>query len=359
MSFVLTLLPGTPMPDAVAVADIDGDNDLDIAVGTRAGSATTGYVYRNDGGVFTLPGRFAAGYANAVNGMAAGQLNGTGGMEIFSASSDGTRDFLLRYTGAPAAPFQFGALNVASGSAVRDGVALGDLDLDGDIDAFMAVKAGSDFAYLNAPSGGQANFVKTTFPSTTQNKKGVALADFDNDGDLDAVVATSGTSAQADMVYYNTTLVVGMDTDNDGIPNAQDPDDDNDGMPDLFEVAFGLNPLVNDAAGNSDGDGLTNYQEFILGTPPNAGPSYGISLMPGSAGSNSLVFVAKAATGAGYTGMTRRFTVECAVDIEQGLWEPVSGFINIVGQGQSVSVPLNPAGNPPSTFYRLKIEVLL
>ncbi|MFO1521315.1 MAG: FG-GAP-like repeat-containing protein, partial [Kiritimatiellia bacterium] len=264
-----------------------------------------------------------------------------------------------RYTGSPAAPFQYSALQVQSGTAVRDGVALGDLDLDGDIDAFMAVKGGSDFAYLNAPSGGQANFTKTTFSSTTQNKKGVALADLDNDGDLDAVVAVSGTSAQADMVYYNTTLVAGQDSDGDGIPNAVDPDDDNDGMPDLFETAFGLNPLVNDATANPDNDGLTNYQEFILGTPPNAGPSYGISLLPGPAGNNSLVFNAKAATGAGYVGMTRLFTVECAVNIDQGIWAPVPGFENIVGQGQDVTVPLSPAGNPPSTFYRLKIEVVL
>ena len=358
MTFAREPLPGTTLADAVVVADIDGDGDLDIAVGTRAGGATSGYVYRNDGGTFSLGSRYATGYANAVNGMAAGQLNGTGGLEIFAATSDGTRDFLVSYTGAPAAPFQFGALNTASGSAVRDGVALLDLDLDGDTDAFMAVRSGSDFAYLNAPSGGQANFTKVTFPSSTVTKRGVALADFDNDGDLDAVVAT-GNGISADMVYYNTTLTVGMDTDGDTIPNAQDQDDDNDGMPDIFEVVFGLNPLVNDANNNADNDGLTNYQEFILGTLPNAGPSYGISLLPGPTGSNSLVFTAKAATGAGYTGMTRRFTVECAVDIEQGIWEPVTGFVNIVGQGQSVSVPLNPAGNPSSTFYRLKIEVSL
>jgi hypothetical protein len=349
-------LPGSTIADAVALADVDGDSDLDIVVGTRPDIASqTGYVYRNNGGVFSAP--YALGYANTVNGLAVGQFDGEDGMEVFAATSDSTRDAIVEFTGSPSRPFQFSPLQVVSGSTARDAVAAGDLDLDGDTDVFIAVRTGADFAYLNAPSNGQANFVKTTFSSSAVASRGAALADFDHDGDLDAVVATGG-SLVADKIYYNTTMIPGQDTDNDGLSNNIDPDDDNDGMPDLFEAAFGLNPLVNDAAGNPDNDWLTNYQEFILGTPPGSGPSYGIALMPGPLGSNTLVFNAKAAAGTGYVGMTRRFTVECAVDIEQGIWETVSGFVNIVGQGQDVSVPLAPSGNPSSTFYRLKIEVV-
>ncbi len=40
-------------------------------------------------------------------------------------------------------------------------------------------------------------------------------------------------------------------------------DTDNDGMADLWEIANGLNPNVDDSNGDADGDGYTNIEEFI------------------------------------------------------------------------------------------------
>jgi len=59
-----------------------------------------------------------------------------------------------------------------------------------------------------------------------------------------------------------------IDTDNDGIGDNADTDDDGDGMPDGWEVAYSLNPLVNDAADDPDGDGLSNLQEYQNNTNP-------------------------------------------------------------------------------------------
>lgn len=46
-------------------------------------------------------------------------------------------------------------------------------------------------------------------------------------------------------------------------------DIDDDGMPDDYEDLFGLDKLVNDAATDLDSDGLSNINEFTLGTIPN------------------------------------------------------------------------------------------
>ncbi|MBR9985933.1 MAG: hypothetical protein KFF68_08490 [Desulfosarcina sp.] len=63
------------------------------------------------------------------------------------------------------------------------------------------------------------------------------------------------------------------DNDGDGIGDNQDPDDDNDGIPDAWEITYGLDPLVNDADLDADGDGWTNLEEFQADTNPTTAPA--------------------------------------------------------------------------------------
>ncbi len=45
-------------------------------------------------------------------------------------------------------------------------------------------------------------------------------------------------------------------------------DTDGDGMPNDYEEANGLDPMVDDAGDDADMDNLTNFEEFELGTDP-------------------------------------------------------------------------------------------
>jgi type VI secretion system Hcp family effector len=51
-------------------------------------------------------------------------------------------------------------------------------------------------------------------------------------------------------------------------------DSDGDGMPDLWELAHGLNPEVPDGDGDLDGDGLSNLLEYHAGTSPRDSNSF-------------------------------------------------------------------------------------
>lgn len=62
----------------------------------------------------------------------------------------------------------------------------------------------------------------------------------------------------------------GGDNDGDNIEDGADTDDDNDGMPDYYEESFSLNHLNSaDRDEDLDGDGLTNFEEYTLGSYPN------------------------------------------------------------------------------------------
>ena len=66
------------------------------------------------------------------------------------------------------------------------------------------------------------------------------------------------------------------------IETIRDIDDgDGDGIPDAYELENGLDPAVNDAAQDLDGDGLTNLQEYQRGTRANNPDTDGDGLRDG------------------------------------------------------------------------------
>lgn len=103
-----------------------------------------------------------------------------------------------------------------------------------------------------------------------------------------------------------------------------------------------------------DGDGLINAQEYVFGTVPTL-PDAGPLLTIGSTSSNiTLVFTAAQATGTGYNGLTRHYTVETTTEpTNPASWMPVTDYSDIVGANQPVPITLPASG--PRSFYRLKV----
>jgi PKD repeat protein len=90
-----------------------------------------------------------------------------------------------------------------------------------------------------------------------------------------------GLSNRCEMTYFgDLTHEPDDDDDTDGLTNVQecilgsnpnqnpDNDADGDGMPDGWETSYGLDPGIDDASLDGDGDGLTNLAEFQADTSP-------------------------------------------------------------------------------------------
>lgn len=76
-----------------------------------------------------------------------------------------------------------------------------------------------------------------------------------------------------------------LDTDSDGKGNNTDTDDDGDGMPDTWEILYHLDPLINDASQDLDGDGFSNIDEYKNNTDPsNSAPSKPVLYLPSDKG---------------------------------------------------------------------------
>lgn len=141
-------------------------------------------------------------------------------------------------------------------------------------------------------------------------------------------------------------VTVQSDLDGDGDPDVTDPDDDGDGMTDVWEVSYGLDPLVDDSGGNQDGDQFTNGQEFVADTDPTDGSSFlTMTVSAVAAGQSTLSF---------QSSLGRQYTVEYRDELGSGTWMPLGS--SVAGDGNVIDV-VDAAAGGPYRFYRLRVEL--
>ncbi len=198
----------------VTTGDIDGDGDIDV-VAVIVGTPTRAYVYENTGTGLVLIDQFGSLSSSASSGrvgLALGDIDNDGDLDAVmpnqkSAASqadaydifmnDGTGNFEPLTTGG-------GKLDPDDGKAV----ALGYINGDQYLDIVVAVNGGGNKLYLSNGVNGANLFLGFTLHTSFGGGKGfpqdIAVADLNDDGRDDIVVAVSGKGKNgSEQVFMN------------------------------------------------------------------------------------------------------------------------------------------------------------
>ena len=168
-------------------------------------------------------------------------------------------------------------------------------------------------------------------------------------GGIDFNTLTMRNQAQTQQVELETTATTATFTLGFESGDSITYDSDGDGLPDTWESAYNLDPnatLTPDGRNDDpDGDGRTNYEEYILGTNPRAAEAPPIALTVTSNAQNQ-------ATASFPTLRDRLYRIETKDDLTL-IWNTITP--DIPGTGATVNW-IDPSSQfTPNRFYRLQI----
>jgi hypothetical protein len=107
------------------------------------------------------------------------------------------------------------------------------------------------------------------------------------------------------------------------------------------------------ATSDTDGDGLTAWQEYLAGTDPtNHNNSFSVTIT-NVAGQIVVSVPSIKATGTNYNGVTRYYDIEqCTNLLTGGAWQPAAGYSGIQANGGIIAC--TNAAQSPAKFYRVR-----
>ncbi|GAB2853634.1 hypothetical protein GCM10027044_11510 [Hymenobacter ruber] len=267
------VVPGNTPEVAVAnnaggtvVGDVDGDGDLDVLISNGNNASVR---LNNGAGVFTVPATNPDVAFISPGNLTLGDVDGDGDLDLLTINYNGSvapaslsvrlNDGQGSFTASPLIP------DLALTYYPPSSLVLGDVDGDGDLDAFMAIQAGGwAVLCLNDGQGhfsvsGSLNGIETGYYPGS-----VALGDMDGDGDLDLIITRQISG-------------VGYPTARNGVVAIRF----NNGQGDFTTMPINANFSTgrfssSTALGDIDGDGdldfvVSNYEGFSVSVRLNGG----------------------------------------------------------------------------------------
>jgi len=183
------MLGSNASPQDIVAGDLDGDKDMDLAVGLK-GPNQVRVLVNTGGGVFTAGGSFSTG--SRPLSMDIGDHDGDTDLDLCVGNRDSNNVTILTNNGAGT----FTAINLAAGDEPR-AAAFGDFDGDNDLD--MAVTNHRDRnVQIFTNNGGTFTSSGLLFVGSNLRPEGVVCTDLNGDQLADVATATNGNNGTND-----------------------------------------------------------------------------------------------------------------------------------------------------------------
>ncbi len=163
---------------SISLGDIDMDGDLDLIV---AGSGRLDRYINNSDGNFIGPTNFGSGVGDYCS-ITLGDIDSDGDLDLIVAGSSRLDRYINNGDGSFIGPISFGT-GVSACS-----IALGDIDSNGHLDLIVTGFDGITSRLDKYMNNGDGNFTGPTNFGIDVNNSSIALGDIDLDNDLDLIV---------------------------------------------------------------------------------------------------------------------------------------------------------------------------
>jgi hypothetical protein len=237
------LLSRVSVPWAAIAADLDGDDDMDV-ITTALGDNTIGWNENTGSGTFGPRQVISALVLQPVS-LAAVDIDGDDDIDVLAASIGDNK--VTWYENLNAAG-SFGVQQIITTAAAQPlMVSVGDLDGDLDPDVIVASQDDDTVAWYENTDGAGTFGPETTLSTILKGASSGVPVDMDNDGDLDVLIAGQNDDTVS---WFENTDGAGtfstenvISTDDDAPKCAIGVDFDSDGDADVVVTSYGNDEL--------------------------------------------------------------------------------------------------------------------